>query len=988
MPTKLRNALAVFLVGLCAAIPLFQHGMPVGVDTYLHLLRMPHLDTLLGSGIVFTRWYPFMIGGYGYPLFNYYPPLGYYPIELLHLIGFSQFAAFKLFWAGGLVVAAGGAYLWGRAIFIRDKAAFIPATTLAIAYTCSPFLLHEVYWRGGLSQYSAHILLPYLFWLIERSIQTRTRRYMVALAVVLAAIVTAHNVTALVIFPYFLVYFALLILLNLSGQHGQVAIMPICVAICLGLGLSAWYWLPALLETDLIQVERVTQTGIMSYADHFQSLRTLLARPTFYDARQLNLSPPRALHLGVLALAVVALFGMWSKSWLHRGRVLAAVGATVFGIWMMLPAAEFVWQSLPLIHFLQFPFRFWGITTLLLALLSAYGVSALPRNNWLIALIWLLLLGYSAPWSFDEYEPIAEPTLADSVAFELETGLLGLSSATEYLPLDVGALPSLDEWRLTEDGEVVESEALRHVVRSSAEKLTFNIFYFPGWQATVDGNPTSIYPHSPHGLIALDLPAGEHTVELSWGTTPPRRTGAIISVISLVGLATLGTWQKPRDAGAVSGNPIPETHSHGHLFLLAPLLLFAVARMVILEPVWAEMTQFDGENVAAIDTPININFGNQVQLFGMMTPSAFAADTTIELDLYWRPLTPQDEDLSIIVTLRDSLGFIVGESSKLHVGDFPTRRWKAGKFALDTHTFSLKEGTPPGDYRVQVTVYKYDNPTAQISTVDGAGNPQGQTVEIGAVTVVAPRRAPRVVESNDARSIVAGLDLLSADLPQSVIQVGEPLPLNLYWQARDSDLPNLTFPLTLTNVEAQTIAQIAPVPAYPTEQWRKGERWRGRHAILLPPDLAAGRYLIQVDSIVLGTVEVTVPERTFEQPVVTREQDELFGEFAQLVGYTVREENGQLVVELVWRAAAQVARGYKTFVQLLDTEGAYLAGSDQVPAQWSRPTTSWLTDEYIIDTHTLPLLENGTQLAIGLYDVETIERLQRANGENVLIVNR
>ncbi len=1005
MSNKLRNALAIILIGLCAAIPLLQRGMPVGVDTYLHLLRMPHLDALLRSGVPFSRWYPLMVGSYGYPLFNYYPPLGYYPIELLHLLGLSQFVAFKLYWAGGLIIAAGGAFLWGKALFEHATDRLAPAVTLAIAYTCSPFLLNEVFWRGGLSQYSAHILLPYIFWLAERCLQTQKRRYPVGIALTLAALIAAHNVTALVVFPYLLVYLVLLAFIKRDGQTGaqsgsgirsRPALLTVVLGVLLGLGMSAWYWLPALLETDLIQVERVTQTGIMSYADNFQSLQTLFALPTFYDALQLNVDPPRALHLGTILLAGIAWLGMWRQSWQHRLRVIAATGAVIFGIWMMLPASAWVWQRLPLIHFLQFPFRFWGITTLLLALLAGYGIAALPRKNWLYALIWLLLLLYSAPWSFDEYEQIAEPTLADSVAFELDSGLLGLSSASEYLPLDVGELPPLGEWQLTNDDVmVVESEPLRHVVQScsaspceSAEKLTFNIFYFPGWQATIDGDDAPIYPQPPHGLIALDLPAGEHTVELSWGSTPPRRIGAILSGISLVGLIALALAGKKHLLQASGSTSLGRQNANA-IYLLAPLALFALIRIAVIEPVWAQTTQFDGTDVSAIIAPQNINFGNQVQLIGVADTPKFSTDAAIELDLYWRPLTPADEDLSVLVTLRDGLGFVVGESSKLHIGDFPTRRWQAGKYALDHHAFALESGTPPGEYSVEVTVYRYDNPSAQISSLDEAGNPRGETIELGSVTVVPPRRG---LQSDAVEPIgeIAGIGLISAEIPQSPIQVGNPLNLALQWQALNADLSNITVSLNLINseTESQTIAQIAPVPSYLTSQWRVGEQWRGRHAILLPADLAAGRYRVHVDHIELGTIDLTVPARSFVAPDVARRTAAIFGDFAELVGYTLREEAGLLQVDLVWRARSTTGQGYKSFVQLLDQDGAYLAGSDQVPAQWYRPTTSWLTGEYIIDTHTLPQMENGEQFAIGLYDVETLQRLNLASGENVLIVEK
>lgn len=41
------------------------------------------------------------------------------------------------------------------------------------------------------------------------------------------------------------------------------------------------------------------------------------------------------------------------------------------------------------------------------------------------------------------------------------------------------------------------------------------------------------------------------------------------------------------------------------------------------------------------------------------------------------------------------------------------------------------------------------------------------------------------------------------------------------------------------------------------------------------------------------------------------------------------------------------------FVQLLSAEGRLLAQSDSEPAQFARPTTTWVADEYIGDNHSL-----------------------------------
>jgi hypothetical protein len=58
--------------------------------------------------------------------------------------------------------------------------------------------------------------------------------------------------------------------------------------------------------------------------------------------------------------------------------------------------------------------------------------------------------------------------------------------------------------------------------------------------------PAAIRP-APTGAIALDLPAGEHTLVARFGDTPPRTLGAVLSGLALLGvfgLLAAPTWRR------------------------------------------------------------------------------------------------------------------------------------------------------------------------------------------------------------------------------------------------------------------------------------------------------------------------------------------------------------------------------------------------------------------------------------------------------------
>jgi len=95
-------------------------------------------------------------------------------------------------------------------------------------------------------------------------------------------------------------------------------------------------------------------------------------------------------------------------------------------------------------------------------------------------------------------------------------------------------------------------------------------------------------------------------------------------------------------------------------------------------------------------------------------------------------------------------------------------------------------------------------------------------------------------------------------------------------------------------------------------------------------------------------------------------------------------------VTLYWQARAETAHSYKVFVHLLDEEGRIVTQADAFPAGGKRPTTGWLAGEVIADRYALALpgnLKAGSyQLAMGLYDPESGNRLRAAGGSETTVL--
>ncbi len=97
------------------------------------------------------------------------------------------------------------------------------------------------------------------------------------------------------------------------------------------------------------------------------------------------------------------------------------------------------------------------------------------------------------------------------------------------------------------------------------------------------------------------------------------------------------------------------------------------------------------------------------------------------------------------------------------------------------------------------------------------------------------------------------------------------------------------------------------------------------------------------------------------------------------------QPGGVLPVALHWKAKQPMWEDYHVFVHLLDLEGNRIAQSDNQPALWTRPTSSWTPGELVEDRHALALPENlpagDYTLVAGLYLPASGERLLTASGE-------
>ncbi|MCA9927748.1 MAG: hypothetical protein KC419_04700, partial [Anaerolineales bacterium] len=583
---------ATLLIAGVAAFPLLaQPGLlntRGGGDSPFLLQRLQQLETAVLDGHFPVRWMPDANYGYGYPFFNYYAPLSIYIAFLFRLIGFSYVWSIQLAQLAGFLVAAWAMFVLARRWFQSEWAGVLTA----VAYTTAPFHLVNIYVRGdSLAEFWAMAFYPLVILAADETLEINTkeqrgkvteskrrrRRAVALLGLAYAGLILSHNISALIFSPFLILYILLRWLsLQRSARHSPLALLlPPFLGGVLGLALAFWFFMPALTETGLAQLGAVTE-GYFFYGTHFLGTDklSLWQNSFFFD---FSVNGRNAFRMGLIqtiigATSLLTLLYFWIKN-SRRSSVLNPQSSvlspypfilltTLFATFLILPLSQSLWETVPLLSFTQFPWRFLSVQAFGLAL-AAGGLSLLPGRKWFVPAVGGLLLLTSLGQLHTDHLILtdADVTAEKLAQYEWFTGNIGTTVSAEYLPPTVQPRPYTSAWLNTGERERVTALAGELTASSLVERKTdrqvwqvetavpttlrFNTLYWPGWQAFVDGRFAAIRPSAGSGLIELDVAAGVHEIELKLTRTLVRQWAEMVSFTAVIILAWLLGLGKP-----------------------------------------------------------------------------------------------------------------------------------------------------------------------------------------------------------------------------------------------------------------------------------------------------------------------------------------------------------------------------------------------------------------------------------------------------------
>jgi hypothetical protein len=544
-------------------------GNASGHDFQFHLASWLDVAGQWREGILFPRWAEWANWGFGEPRFIFYPPASWMLGAALGTVLPWKMAPGAFIWLA-LVLAA--LTMWRLA---REWLPARQALTAGILYAVNPYHLVIVYYRSDFAELLASALFPLVVLGALRVARDGWGRVPgLALAF---ALVWLSNAPAAVIATYSL---SLMLLVGCALRREVRPLLAGATAMLGGLGLAAFYILPAAWEQRWVQISQALTENLRP-AQNF--LFTHSNDPEFV----LFNWKVSAVALGtILITSLAAVFAARQRrTFLQLWWTLLALAAA--SAFLMFPPSLFLWQHLPKLQFVQFPWRWLLPLDVVFAFFFA-AILQTPRKQWMGWAAILIATGALGSafvrdtWWDSEDIPVLMSAIRSQHGYEGTDEYEPLGSDRYQLPgqppataddsdkssLNESAKPAAPKIATIDpESDAPESDAPSpmndenaHIARWSAEtkmfasktnqpvELALRLLNYPAWEIKVDGTVVHADALPETAQLSLQDPAGEHSVAVFFQRTEDRTAGSAISILSVLLLLGFSTYSRRKSS--------------------------------------------------------------------------------------------------------------------------------------------------------------------------------------------------------------------------------------------------------------------------------------------------------------------------------------------------------------------------------------------------------------------------------------------------------
>lgn len=525
----------VFLAAIVVTLPIAFYGIPSGVDLPHHYQCALTYNESITAGDFLPSWSLNRNLGYGGMETRLYPPLSHYSLALIylfvqdwHLAGWLVITFFTFL--GGV-----GVYLLAREYMTANN-----AVCAGCLYILFPYHLSQIYSTFLFAEYVGACIIPFVFLFIARVCRRDNIFDVFGLGVSLAALILTHlPLTVIGAFCFTIYAFSLFERAKIRYQLSRLI-----GAIAIGLAASSFFWTKVLQEKDWLAKLQIYPDGWTNYRLHF-----LFTPVQSYEGAGIGVYETATFFYDQILLITVLCVLACTIPFYIRAKQMPKNIRSIwvlfgFSLFLTLVFSRFVWDVLPILQEVQFPWRFLTIVCIAGAILSADKLNVLfewlQNKNRPAALIVCGCLFAIIAFSTGRVIFKASFLPAQSVALMVKTKSQerGLAfwwtiwakqeALLETRKVSAGARTAeIQKWQTTERDFQISA--------GKTEFVRVATLYHPNWKATVNNLPVETKPDQ-NGAILISIPQQNSTVKLYFEESLAQRIAQQISALTWLGL--------------------------------------------------------------------------------------------------------------------------------------------------------------------------------------------------------------------------------------------------------------------------------------------------------------------------------------------------------------------------------------------------------------------------------------------------------------------
>jgi hypothetical protein len=552
---------AVMIVSMIPIRFLFKSGFfPMHDDTQIG--RVVAMARMIPNFEFPIRWVKDLGYGYGYPIYNFYGPLPYYVGGLFNFLGFGALTSTKLMIGIGMMLSV-------LVMFFVSKRFFglWGATVASIMYTFAPYRAVDLYVRGAIGELWAMAFLPMVFFGFLTFLQKKDTYRLSDLSLLSLGIfftIISHTIIGFMMMILVGCGFALFYIYTLfvnntykkSPKVQNISLHTFAVqnhfilifAILLGLCMSMWFWLPAIVEMKYTNVIGQIGGGA-DFRNHFVCLSQLWTSNWGYGGSSPGCIDGMSFMVGKIHLIIIGigLFLLFIPKKLSQNTelqfiLISGIFISLSSIILLLSISLPLWNIVSIAAYIQYPWRFLSFTLFGSTIIGGTIIAYIPSKKYqIIGVIFIstvVIYLHTKQFVPQYLYTVSEKNITSDEELRYRVSKI----SDEFLPKDIIRPTNVDEIvinpiassPLYKSETVVDTGTyfLSVITSSTDSAVPVKRATFPGWSYLLDRKPYT--PEVQNGIPIFQVPKGIHKIELSFSNTPIRLFSNIMSMIVLI----------------------------------------------------------------------------------------------------------------------------------------------------------------------------------------------------------------------------------------------------------------------------------------------------------------------------------------------------------------------------------------------------------------------------------------------------------------------